>query len=111
MMAIHAQARRLGAHSANSIFLMKDLATPLPVAVAVSMARPMPLMSGAFMPKTRRNVSAIGKSVTTVAPNFGRSNADEATAGVVKAPFEGLIGRVGFTEKEAEEIGAVGNEN
>src|SRR5262249_23761980 len=37
-------------------------------------------------------------------------DADEPTAGLMVAPLEGLVGRFGFTKKEGEEIGAVGNE-
>jgi len=37
-------------------------------------------------------------------------DADEATAGMMVAPLEGLVGRLGFTEIEGEEIGAVRNE-
>src|SRR5262249_36368860 len=37
-------------------------------------------------------------------------DADEATAGLMVAPREGLVGRLGFTKIEGKEIGAVGNE-
>jgi hypothetical protein len=55
-----------GAYSRSSIWLMKDLAMPLPLALSVSMAIPRPVTAGASLrPNSRLKASAIPYSVVS----------------------------------------------
>jgi len=60
-------------HSRNSIFLTNDSAAPMPFTLDVSIAMPIPVISGASFPKTRVKTSAIGISVVMGTSRDGRS--------------------------------------